>query len=318
MAKSKLTEFFESETYKKISGKINGIGASVVIVGSLFKILHWPGAAIMLTVGLLTEALIFFISAFEPPHLETDWSKVYPELSHEDEISEDLKELDELNNEIEEAVPLPAKSRRNTNIQPVTPVFGDIPEISNDQFEILKNSILKLGSSADKLSVLSEISIASNSFYDQLNNAAKTTEEYNNTISKDIKNHQNLSIEIKQTTQDIHILNKRYQALSEKVDNAIETTSTNFSTLNKSIKINDDAYNELFFHVSTTASYYKTKLDNINKGINVIDKIEKQEDKTLVSFSEIQEEMNHLKTKINSLNKVYGNMLYATELSNDN
>jgi soluble cytochrome b562 len=62
-------------------GKAYGIGAAVVIVGALFKITHWKGADLMLTIGLLTEAAIFTISAFEKPHQEPDWTLVYPELS---------------------------------------------------------------------------------------------------------------------------------------------------------------------------------------------------------------------------------------------
>jgi gliding motility-associated protein GldL len=61
--------------------KLYGWGASVVIVGALFKIMHFPGAGIMLTVGLLIEAIIFFFSAFEPLHEELDWTLVYPELA---------------------------------------------------------------------------------------------------------------------------------------------------------------------------------------------------------------------------------------------
>lgn len=67
------------------------LGAAIVMVGALFKIEHLPGATIMLTVGLLTEALIFFLSAFEPPHVEYDWGLVYPEL---DGIEENLNVLD--------------------------------------------------------------------------------------------------------------------------------------------------------------------------------------------------------------------------------
>ncbi|HUP11506.1 MAG TPA: gliding motility protein GldL, partial [Niastella sp.] len=65
----------------KIMPKVYGIGAAIVIVGALFKIMHWPGAGPMLVVGLSTEAVIFFFSAFEPPHEEIDWSLVYPELA---------------------------------------------------------------------------------------------------------------------------------------------------------------------------------------------------------------------------------------------
>ena len=52
--------------------KLYGIGAAVVIVGALFKIQHWPMASLLLIVGLTTEAIIFFFSAFEPPHEEPE------------------------------------------------------------------------------------------------------------------------------------------------------------------------------------------------------------------------------------------------------
>jgi gliding motility-associated protein GldL len=73
--------FFESKKFKTTMNFVYGIGAAVVIVGALFKILHLKGADLMLSVGLLTEAAIFVISAFEPVHMDPDWSLVYPELA---------------------------------------------------------------------------------------------------------------------------------------------------------------------------------------------------------------------------------------------
>ena len=67
--------------YDSVMPKIYGIGAAVVIIGALFKIIHLPFANEMLIVGLGTEALIFFLSAFQPTPKEYDWSLVYPELS---------------------------------------------------------------------------------------------------------------------------------------------------------------------------------------------------------------------------------------------
>lgn len=62
-----------------------GLGASVVILGALFKILHWElgplNGGILLAIGLITEAIIFAISAFEPVDDDLDWSLVYPELA---------------------------------------------------------------------------------------------------------------------------------------------------------------------------------------------------------------------------------------------
>lgn len=72
---------FESKGFKKVMAYIYGWGASIVIVGALFKIMHWPFANLMLIAGLGTEAIIFFVSVFEPIHAEYDWTLVYPELA---------------------------------------------------------------------------------------------------------------------------------------------------------------------------------------------------------------------------------------------
>jgi len=76
-----MASFFESKLGKNIMAKAYGLGAAVVIVGALFKIMHWPGANEMLILGMGTEAIIFCISAFEPIHEEWDWSLVHPELA---------------------------------------------------------------------------------------------------------------------------------------------------------------------------------------------------------------------------------------------
>lgn len=77
---------------KKMMGFLYGMGAAVVIVGALFKLMHWPGAGPMLVVGLLTEAFIFALSAFEPVEKDLDWSLVYPELAGGVESSKGKKE----------------------------------------------------------------------------------------------------------------------------------------------------------------------------------------------------------------------------------
>ena len=66
---------------KKAMNFAYGMGAAVVIIGALFKLMHWPGASAMLIIGLGTEAFIFGLSAFDKPDDELDWSLVYPELA---------------------------------------------------------------------------------------------------------------------------------------------------------------------------------------------------------------------------------------------
>ncbi|EAQ39192.1 MAG: gliding motility-associated protein GldL [Dokdonia donghaensis] len=71
----------KSKTGKKLMNMVYGLGAAVVIIGALFKIMHWPFGNEMLIVGLVTEAVVFAISAFEPVDDELDWALVYPELA---------------------------------------------------------------------------------------------------------------------------------------------------------------------------------------------------------------------------------------------
>lgn len=59
---------------------VYGIGAAIVIIGALFKIQHWPYGSEILTLGMVVEAIVFTISAFERQQSELDWSLVYPEL----------------------------------------------------------------------------------------------------------------------------------------------------------------------------------------------------------------------------------------------
>ena len=77
----KIDQLVRTKGYKNFMAKLYGWGASVVILGALFKILHLPGANIMLILGMGIESLIFFLSAFEPLHVEYNWALVYPELA---------------------------------------------------------------------------------------------------------------------------------------------------------------------------------------------------------------------------------------------
>jgi len=73
--------FFESNSGKYLKNLIIGLGASVVLLGALFKIQHWPGASIMLTSGMITEAIIFAMLGLLPPHADYYWERFYPNIT---------------------------------------------------------------------------------------------------------------------------------------------------------------------------------------------------------------------------------------------
>lgn len=80
-----------SKSGKKMMNMVYGLGAAIVIIGALFKIQHieigFLTGGLMLTIGLVTEAIVFTISAFEPVGSDLDWAKVYPELSDDNSHS---------------------------------------------------------------------------------------------------------------------------------------------------------------------------------------------------------------------------------------
>jgi len=83
--------------FKKYLHLASCFGASIVIVGALFKIMHWPGCDIALIGGLGTEAILFFLFGLDIPHEEYDWTLPYPELggmgTHDDENESDQSNL---------------------------------------------------------------------------------------------------------------------------------------------------------------------------------------------------------------------------------
>lgn len=86
----------QSRASKRFMNMAYGLGASIVIVGALFKIIHFEigplTGNVMLTIGLVTEAIIFALSAFEPVDDDLDWSLVYPELAGGETSTKDSKE----------------------------------------------------------------------------------------------------------------------------------------------------------------------------------------------------------------------------------
>lgn len=73
--------WYVSPTGKRVVGAVYSIGASVVIIGALFKIMHWPGAGVVLTAGMCTEAFLFLIGVLDKPHVDYHWDHVFPALT---------------------------------------------------------------------------------------------------------------------------------------------------------------------------------------------------------------------------------------------
>ena len=182
-------EFSESRKYKNFMAKVYGIGASIVLVGALFKLTHWGGgfANIMLAIGLLTEAVIFFFSAFEPAHLEPDWSLVYPELwdlYHGDGPAPQTTKpnVTRTNN---------AVGNNNVNNDAITEHLNEMFEkanINSVTMERLSMGLTRLGENAAKIADVSEAVAATSNYTKAMNKASETAMELDAQMSKTATN----------------------------------------------------------------------------------------------------------------------------------
>jgi gliding motility-associated protein GldL len=162
--------------FKTIMPKVYGIGAAVVIVGALFKILHLTGADLMLMVGLLTEAAIFFLSAFEPPHPETDWSKVYPELA---EDFEGPIAPTRISNR-------PAGGASDSVILKIDEMLKTA-KVDQNLLDNLGKGLNNLATSASQMNSLSNAAVATNEYAKNVQTASSSLAEMNKSYGTAIK-----------------------------------------------------------------------------------------------------------------------------------
>jgi gliding motility-associated protein GldL len=149
--------FFESKRWKQTMNMIYGFGAAIVIAGALFKIMHWKGADMMLILGMATEAAIFCISAFEPVHMDPDWSLVYPELAG--------------------AEPTTKKEKKSGTISQQLDAMLAEAKIGPDLIQSLGTGLQSLSSNVKDMSEISNAAFATNEYANNATKAAKNMDE---------------------------------------------------------------------------------------------------------------------------------------------
>lgn len=282
-----ISELVQSSGWKNFMAKLYGFGASIVIIGALFKIQHWPGAGLMLTIGLLTEAVIFFFSAFEPLHEELDWTLVYPELAG-------MTDPDEIEN-IKEA----GKSG-HTNLER----FEDLVQNANigpDAFNRLGDSLNKLNTVSSGLADISDANFATTQYATNMKNAASSIGNFSGTIAQSAN-----------TLQDsIHSLSSSYSSLSNNLKGDLSSISDgtkHYNTQVENLNKNLSALNAVYELQLRDSNNHLKETQTIYGGMNsLLQNLKQSADET----EKYREEVSQLSKNLSSLNSIYGNMLAA-------
>lgn len=331
-----LYNLVRSKGYKQFMAKLYGWGASVVILGALFKINHYPGADVMLVIGLGCEAAIFFFSAFEPMHVEYDWSLVYPELAgmeDRDTSSKGKKSLtQELDKMLEEAK------------------IG--PELINSLSDGMRN----LGENAKKLSGVADAAVATDGYVSNLNVASGSvknlSEAYNKTVvalEKDVATTNEFSGNIKAAAASANNLTSAYSSIAESLQKDANATEMYVNSIKKATEsahsladkytqscesltksaeaidfsaVDGKSYGEqiqrMSKNLSELNSIYELQLKGTSDQLQQTDKMKESMGLFLSNLNEsvegtakYKEQVNVLAKNVTALNQVYGNMLSA-------
>jgi gliding motility-associated protein GldL len=292
-----ISELVESEGYKKFMGKLYGWGASVVIVGALFKIQHYPGASPMLVVGLSVEALIFFFSAFEPLHEELDWTLVYPELAGLDEIEEGVGKIAGKTADVKVG---------KTAIER----FDELLEKAGGEnlFEKLGTSLGSLNNTAKNLTDISGATVATENYAKSMNSAAGSIGTLITTYEKSAETINGATSKI---ATSISTSGESYQTLIQGLNTSLQSIGTNATEQSKQQELlakNLSALNSVYEMQLKNSGSNLQATEHITSGIN---KIMQDLKDTAGDVAQYKDEISKLSKNLSALNTVYGNMLSA-------
>lgn len=247
------------------------IGAAVVILGAMGKIMHYDWANWMLPVGLGTEVVIFVIYALQSflrPNVEYQWEKVYPELS----------------TEFKGELPTRSMAAAPTGLG-LTAKMDDMlanAKITPDIFDGLKSSFQNLSSSVSNMGEIASATVATNEFSSKVKEASGKIGDMNASLS----NATNSMMSMSDATKDAQEYRTQFQKISQ-----------NMGALNAVYEIELQDTNR---HLKSMNAFY----GNLSSAMSDMQEASKD-------TQQFKSELNKLTNNLASLNNVYGSMLSA-------
>ena len=337
-------KFVKTKTWKVFMSRLYGWGASVVILGALFKIMHWPGADFMLVLGMGVEVVVFFFSAFEPLHEEPDWSLVYPELagleatgiarpertisvaSHSVTVSGTLDKLLEDANIGPDLI-----NKLSSGLHSLSDNVSKMADISNaavatnafiHNVENASKSVLELSQSYKTTSefMKHDLSLA-REYNNSLRNATSTVNQFSETMAltaNAAKENLDANTQFGNNMRNVAVssqhLAENYRKHSDVLSQVVEALESNVSkNQHYSDQLQRSANNLMALNVAyelqTLAANNYTS--NAEKLQGAIQSLVGSMTESLDSSQQYKQEIEKLNTNIRALNNIYGNMLSA-------
>ena len=275
---SKFQKFLASKKYKTFMGYLYGWGASVVMIGAYFKLTHIPGADFMLALGLGIEALIFFMSAFEPQHMEYAWDNVFVELE------EDWDGVQRT----QFATTGGGSSSRGQVTDAEDALLSkmlDKMNVSEDTFKRLGKGLDKLAENAGQMADISNAMAATTNYANAMDRATKSISDFSSAY---VETNQKLSDSLGKLD---------FSALDA---NTIKRVASSMASLNS-------IYELQLQGAEQTSAASKKLTETMNKYMENLTASSQ-------STGQLNQQLSQLSQRLTALNNVYGGMLSAMNI----
>jgi gliding motility-associated protein GldL len=279
----KIQDWYAKPGIQMAVGMVYSIGAAVVIVGALFKIMHWPGAGAMLTVGMMTEALLFTIGIFEKPHATYHWDHVFPQLVEE------------------EAKPIEINGAIGGGMAGGAPVaMPGMEKLSDEDAKKLTESIKNMSETAAQLANISRVAGLTDSYANNLQKASEAAAQF-------ATKQQNLD-------EATNTLLSSYKGIADNMLAAEDKTKSfaeKANELSKNLGSINTSYELQLKGIQAQASAIESQSAKINAVTSEFEKLHSAVSASSKNMDAYKQMTDQLAKNVSDLNNVYGNMLNA-------
>lgn len=294
--------FLSSERGKRVLNFLYSWGASIVILGALFKLLHLPYANQILFVAMITESLVFFISAFEHPSNEYHWEDVFPVLKSRNPMdrpdfsgnaSVNAEAQEDVNHQLNEAAKVAGFAATGHGIAGGQLNIAGSLNVTEEDTKNLSDSIKKLSGAAEQISKMAELTEATQKYLEQLSSMSQQMER--------------LSEVTHSLTNVSDVLLNSYKSITDNSD-GINQNSRGYVQQMEMLNRNVSGLNTIYEIQLKSISSQIESIEHINGGLS---RIREMYDGSVVDSSVFRNETEKMTRQLAELNQVYNRLLQA-------
>lgn len=224
--------FFETKQGKYVKNLIIGVGAGVVLLGALFKLQHWPGAGLMLTIGMCTEAFIFCLLGLLPPHKDYYWERYYPNLDENPHVEAYKKG-------VKFKPPVSALGEAagaGSNATASLDKMLDDANINAPNLKRLNENFQRFGQTVEQMKDITDVTAATGTYSQSAREAADALGQMKDTFigaTATLQSFNNAADSTAQFHQQVQVLSKNLGSLNQIYEVELQDANNHLKAMNK-------------------------------------------------------------------------------------